>query len=80
MYKIIFHFLTDNFVSTICQLWDIEDFERKDDHHMIILNYCGYIIQRLTLIDLFLFFKDWSSSVSCVTLLNMQVAVYFDGM
>ncbi|XP_024635293.1 uncharacterized protein [Medicago truncatula] len=30
------------------KLWDIEDFERKDDHHMIILNYCGYIIQRLT--------------------------------
>jgi hypothetical protein len=54
MYKLRYHFLTNNFVSTICQLWDVEDFERKDDYHVIILNYRGYIIQRLTLICFFL--------------------------
>ncbi|XP_004502105.1 uncharacterized protein [Cicer arietinum] len=38
-YKLVFQNL---------KLWDIEDFERKDDYHIIILNYCGYIIQRFT--------------------------------
>ncbi|CAJ2668361.1 unnamed protein product [Trifolium pratense] len=38
-YKLVFQNL---------KLWDVEDFERKDDYHMIILNYRGYIIQRFT--------------------------------
>ncbi|XP_058787220.1 uncharacterized protein LOC131661633 [Vicia villosa] len=38
-YKLVFQKL---------KLWDIEDFERKDDHHLITLNYRGYIIQRFT--------------------------------
>ncbi|XP_045811310.1 uncharacterized protein LOC123905660 isoform X6 [Trifolium pratense] len=38
-YKLVFQNL---------KLWDVEDFERKDDYHMIILNYRGYFIQRFT--------------------------------
>ncbi|KAL5061796.1 hypothetical protein RYX36_023533 [Vicia faba] len=38
-YKLVFRKL---------KLWDIEDFERKDDYHLITLNYLGYIIQRFT--------------------------------
>ncbi|CAI8597892.1 unnamed protein product [Vicia faba] len=38
-YKLVFRKL---------KLWDIEDFERKDDYHLITLNYRGYIIQRFT--------------------------------
>ncbi|CAL5203530.1 unnamed protein product [Lathyrus oleraceus] len=38
-YKLVFQKL---------KLWDIEDFERKDDYHLITLNYRGYIIQRFT--------------------------------
>lgn len=38
-YKLVFQKL---------KLWDIEGFERKDDYHLITLNYRGYIIQRFT--------------------------------
>ncbi|XP_014523631.1 uncharacterized protein LOC106779925 [Vigna radiata var. radiata] len=30
------------------KLWEIEDFERKDDCHNVCLNYCGYVTQRVT--------------------------------
>ncbi|XP_047180400.1 uncharacterized protein LOC124847052 isoform X1 [Vigna umbellata] len=30
------------------KLWEIEDFERKDDCHKVCLNYCGYVTQRVT--------------------------------
>ncbi|XP_027930801.1 uncharacterized protein LOC114186920 isoform X2 [Vigna unguiculata] len=37
--------------KSICQnlkLWEIEDFERRDDCHKVCLNYCGYVTQRVT--------------------------------
>ncbi|KAK1568340.1 hypothetical protein Q3G72_023333 [Acer saccharum] len=32
------------------QLWEIDDLERRNGHHNLILNYCGFICQRFAII------------------------------
>ncbi|XP_061337135.1 uncharacterized protein LOC133284162 [Gastrolobium bilobum] len=40
--------MSRQFIFQNLKLWDIDDFEHKDGCYRVLLNYCGYIIQRFT--------------------------------
>ncbi|XP_022989286.1 uncharacterized protein LOC111486405 [Cucurbita maxima] len=45
------------------QMWKVDDFEKKNDHYTILLNYLNYACQRITI-------KDPRPSVTILTTLN----------